>query len=55
MPRNNKRLRAILDHVLIGLVIIFGTSTVSAMAKVETEKPGLTLIEKVMHLVPCSK
>jgi hypothetical protein len=48
-----KRLRFWIDHVLIGLVIIFGTSAVSAMSELDKWKPGTTFYERVMLLFPC--
>jgi hypothetical protein len=51
--QSRKRYRFWIDHVLIGLVIVFGTSAVSAMSELDRWKPGATLLERVMLLFPC--
>lgn len=51
----NRRLRTILDHLLIGLVIVLGTSAVSAMSRLDQLNPGVTIYERLMLLVPCGQ
>lgn len=51
-PPNLKRIRSIVDHVLIGAIIVLGTSFVTLASQAPSGRPDATLYEKVMHLVP---
>jgi hypothetical protein len=52
---SNRTLRSLIDHILIGLVIVLGTSMVTMAANIEKAHPGITLYERVMLMLPCSK
>lgn len=55
MLTNRKMIQGIINHILIGLVIVFGTSAVTLAARIERDTPGMSLYERVMLMIPCGQ
>lgn len=49
---SRRRIRSIVDHVLIGAVIVLGTSFVTMASNLQQQKPDITLYERVMEMLP---
>ena len=53
--QNRARMRSLFDHILIGLVIVFGTLTISTLSQLDKMQPGISIFEKVQYWFLCDR
>jgi hypothetical protein len=52
---NRRILRSVIEHTLIFLVILMGTSMVTMASNLEKDRPGISFYERVMFFFPCAR
>lgn len=52
MTRKHPNLRLWIEYGLILMIIVFGTSAVSSVAALDHLRPGLSMYEKIVLMLP---